>query len=223
MREFLEELFNNGELTVPGGQTQFEPAPVDDIVARFDAAARASIAGAAPSLDVAVAAWAAMLLASSVRLLVVRDAGTEEIDKAFVTRSPCPRAPGHPEVDYSADLFLSYLPGLAKFAKRLAADDPLLEKIRAIGTEWPLSSVGMEDIEASPGSVETFINHAGLRQLYVDRIFAAEETARVNHPLVAETVLASLGAHPELSPAIADAARKIAGNGAEWLNAARRQ
>lgn len=215
MQQFLEQLLATGEVTVPAAGGEFDPAPFDDALLQFDRAARLSMAGDAPKLEKDVAAWAAMLLAASIRLLVVRELGVEEIERAFHVSPPKPRTSGRPEVDYSADLFLRYLPNLAKFVKLLSAEDPLLKKIRGIAEAWPLSSVGMQDFSLTPAPVDSFVAHAGLRQLYVDRIFATGDLGRINHPAIAATILASLGAHPELSPEIAKAAREIAGKTSE--------
>src|SRR5690348_13399227 len=118
MRQFLEQLFNTGEVTVvPPGKT-FEPAGEESEheILRFDRAARLSLAGEAPALDLEVGTWAARLLAESARLAVARELGAEKVEEVFTRECPKPRTP---EVDYSTDLFLRYIPDLLKWVQRL--------------------------------------------------------------------------------------------------------
>jgi hypothetical protein len=207
MRPFLEQLFATGELTVPGSGAEFENDSFENEILLFDTAARRGMPGMAPALDPGVAAWAATLLAGAVRLVIVRDLGEEYVSRLFETGCPKPRSAGQPGIDYSADLFLRYLPQLVDFVKRLAPGDPLVEKLREVAASWPLSSVGMDGLV--PATIGTFVGHPGLRQLYVDRIMATGDTGRVNDPAVAETILASLGAHPELSSEMAKCAERL--------------
>ena len=167
-------------------------------ILRFDRAARLSMAGTAPRLNVAVATWAARMLAEAARLAIARELGPDYVRKVFSLSCPKPRSP---EVDYSADLFLRYLPGLVKLVERLAADDPLVARLRQLGAEWPLSSVGVKGL--SIALIEPFIDHPGLRQLYVDRILATGDTSRLSDPRVAAAVRSALGAYPELSSNVA--------------------
>ena len=128
---------------------------------------------------------------------------------------PCPhaRSASFPAVDYSADLFFRYFPGLVTLARRLAPADPLVDKIQAVISDWPLSSVGMEGV--APAPVDSFIMHPGLRQLYADRILASGASDRITHPLLAQTILVSIGAHIELSPDLAKIAQEIAASAAK--------
>lgn len=199
MRQFLEQLFTNGEVTVVPMGADFESGPeVNGEILRFDRAARLSMAGTAPTLDVAVATWAAKMLAESARFTIARDLGTEHIRRVFSQTCPKLRSP---EVDYSADLFLRYLPDLVNLVERLAADDPLAAHLRQLGADWPLSSVGIKGL--SIASIGSFIDHPGLRQLYVDRILATCDTSRLSDTQVAEAVRSALGAYPELSTTVA--------------------
>lgn len=207
MRQFLENLFSTGEVTVVPPGTDFEMGmEVSVEILRFDRAARLAMAGTAPRLNVAVATWAARMLAEAARLTIARELGPEHVRKVFSVSCPKPRSP---EVDYSADLFLRYLPDLVKVVERLAADDPLLAHLRQLGADWPLSSVGVKGLSLAP--IDPFIDHPGLRQLYVDRILATGDTSRLPDGRVALAVRSALGAYPELSPRVAKEVTVIAG------------
>lgn len=206
MKQFLDQLFSSGAVTVPQVGVPFDfGESFDAEVLQFDRAMRLSLAGTAPTLEIVVARWAAGLLAEAARLTVARDVGAIEMEK--ILSQPCPR-PRSAEVDYSADLFLRYLPELLAWIQRLAPGDPLVQHMRRLGGEWPLSSVGMRELTIAP--IEPFIGHAALRQLYVDRILATGDASRLDHPRVSEAVRIALGAHPELAPAMAKAVGLVA-------------
>ena len=74
MRVFLEQLFRNGQITVPpvGVELKFD-ADAERWVMKFDRAARLALPGAAPALDFAAAAWAARRQANACRLAIARE------------------------------------------------------------------------------------------------------------------------------------------------------
>lgn len=207
MRHFLEQLFATGEVTVvpPGADFQMS-AEVNEEIFRFDRVARLDLAGEAPELDLSVARWAAQMLAEAARLTIARDLGPQDLTRIFARNCPEPRSA---EVDYSADLFLRYLPDLIRLVERLAADDPLAARLRKLGAEWPLSSVGIKGIPI--GDLDPFLEHPALRQLYVDRILATGDVSRLADPRVALAARAALGAHPELAPGTAKEVGTVAG------------
>ena len=203
MRTFLEQLFRNGQVTVPPVGTDWEfDADAERWVIEFDRAARLSLPGAAPELHPAAAAWAAQRLADACRLAIARDAGAEEIRRVFSEQCPAERSAA---TDYSVDLFFRHLPDLLAWAQRVAANDPLVAALRRLAGEWPLSSVGIADI--TPHPIDPFIAHAGLRRLYADRIIARRDSSRLADARAAEAVRSALGAHAELAPGFAQVAR----------------
>ena len=206
MRQFLNQLLTTGAVTVPPAGVAFESSnEVELEVFQFDQSARLSLGGEAPALEMEVAIWAATLLGEAARLAIARELGAAEIAQVLTRQCPRPRSE---VVDYSADLFFRYLPELTAWVERLAGDDPLLDHLRRLGGEWPLSSVGMRGLRV--GCIEPFVVHPALRRLYVDRILAAGDVGRLTDPRVAEAVRAALGAHPELAPAVAEALGPVA-------------
>lgn len=195
MRHFLEQLFQSGQVSVPGPDGGFEEDEdaVASIILEFDQPARLVFPGVAPELDLAIAAWAARILAEISMLIVTRDLGSDEIAKRL--GRPCPR-PKSPSAHYSADLFFRYLPGLFVIVQRLAAEDPLLASIRRLAADWPLSSFGIDSIP-NP-DIDSFIDHPGMRQTYVDRILAHRAIDRLTDPRLIEAARAAIGDHSGL-------------------------
>lgn len=199
---FLHDLFEHGRLVVdpdPEGLAA-DPVALGAVLREFDRSARLNAPGTAPAFLEEVAVWAARLLYQSAQFLVCRDLGEPHVRAAF--RTPCP-APRGPATDYSADLMLSFLPQLIALARRLASGDPLVEELVKLAGEWPLSSVGVTEL--APGPLDCFIEDPCLRQWYADRILERNDLGRIADPRVAAILRESLGARPELSPAIARA------------------
>jgi hypothetical protein len=96
------------------------------------------------------------------------------------------------------DLAFRYLPELIGFARARAPADPLVDALLALATAWPLSSVGTGGI--GEVDVTPFIDHPGLRALYIDRILDRRDLARMGHPAVREAVGAAIGIHDRLAP-----------------------
>ena len=197
MQEFLRALRESGEIVV-----SVEPPPVLDAVAEqalreHEEAFRAELAPGVPPLAVDAAYWGAKKLYQSCQLLTLRDAPPSVADTTLLDRY---HGPHGAEAEYSVDLTLAYLPSLVHLAERVAPDDPVLDAIRQLASEWPLSSVGIAGIEAPTGLV--FWENRCLQKLYVDRVIAASDVSRLEDPLVAAAVRAALGANPELEPKI---------------------
>ncbi len=193
MREFLHALFESGHVSVASQLVAEDREEIAALVRDFDRVARLNLAGSAPELDLEVGKWAAKLLYRVSQLVVLRNIEAEEVAAAFREGCPSVRSPA---TDYSADLFLRYLPDVHAIARRLAADDPLVEQLEKLAADWPLSSVGIKDL--SRGSTETFIRDASLRQLYVDRIVENKAFQLAQEPEIAEEIRVSCAAWPEL-------------------------
>ncbi len=199
LRSFLLDLRNSGQVRV---QRVFafqarEVSDLEEALFDLDRAVRIEMPGEAPELALDSAVWGAITLYRASQFLVFRDLDAEQIERAL-TR-PCPGSEsGNPEVHYSVDLTLRHLPDLARLARGISRNDPLISNLAVLGREWPLSSVGMEDLgELNSGPV---LGHPSLRQLYADRILQQRDLPRLEDPGTREALRESLGAHPELAP-----------------------
>lgn len=178
------------------------PSPEDSDALPFltdlDRAARQELALPLPAFSAESALWAARLWYQLCRFVVCRDLGEDEINAACSVT--CPEGRG-PETDWSADLTLRHLPRMFQLARHLSNADPLLKSMRGIAVAWPLSSVGIPDLENL--SVKSFIHDSGLRRLYCDRIIATGDVSRLGDQRVDDALRADLGLHHDLAPALA--------------------
>jgi hypothetical protein len=194
-------------------------APIDkrelaagDVIETFDFVARTELAYDAPRLVPEVARWAAERLYRACQFLVYREVEADEVREGCAV--PCPAvAAVSPDVCYSADLILRYLPDVFALARGIAREDPLIDGLRSLARAWPLSSVGMPEVREV--DVSAFIDHPGLRRLYADRIIERNDRSRLGDAAVATAVREAIGAHPELAPSIWAALAPAAGGDME--------
>jgi hypothetical protein len=202
LAEFLQALFEHGKVRVgaPGDAIAGgEWAYVDAVLAERHAAEGAEFPGAIPALAPA-ARWATEQFYRACQFTVYRDAGVEKIAAAL--SQPCPAAPAATR-HVSVDLVFCFLPDLYRLAHAASPGDPLCERLRTWAAEWPLSSIGMADV--NPPHIDDVLEHAGLRTRYVDRIIARRDRSRLSEPRVRQAVLAALGNYRELAADLAGA------------------
>ncbi len=198
LSHFLERFLNQGEAAVAAGGAP----PVDDralgVLAEWEQNARLELAGDPPEFISAAAGWAAIMVYDACRFVVCRDVSAEEVAAAFARKPPVARSPA---VDWSVDVVLRQLPEVFRLARHLSPNDPLVKELQALAAVWPLSSVGITGLENL--DLDSFIGHPALRQLYADRILAAEDVSRLGAPRCDAVLREALGAYHELSPTIA--------------------
>ena len=134
-----------------------------------------------------------------------------DTDASTVTRllaEPCP-FPAGAAAQFSADLTLQYLPAIFRMAQALAPGDPLLASLRNLAGLWPLSGTGVplgsgQDVPmADPAAWEALRTHAGLWQLFLDRLLQRPDSPWLRHPDVVSGLTRLLGAYGrELAPAL---------------------
>ena len=187
------------------GRAVVSPQPLADdvgdalsVLRRMDTLARHEFVLALPEFAPAAALWAARLFYNLCQFTVCRDIGEERVVASC--RMPCP-SPRCPETDWSVDLVLRHLPRLFQLARHLSNADPLVHQMKQIATTWPLSSVGIAELENI--QVDSFIGHAGLRRLYADRIILQGDTCRLGNSRLDEMLRGDLGVHRELAPTLA--------------------
>jgi hypothetical protein len=218
---FLSDLAATGRVTVargmgldpeggrrppagPSGPLPDETERLDGALARLYEQACRELPPGAPPLDREAAAWSAFLLYRACQFLVHRELGEELVEESLSI--PCPSRPS-PSVCLSVDLTFRHLPDVIALSRGIAREDPLVRRLVALAGQWPLSAVGAG---VDPGDPAPFAGDPSLLALYVDRILATGDVARLAHPLVADAARRALGAHPDLASAAAralDAAR----------------
>lgn len=201
METFLRSLRGSGEIVV----TSDPPPPLDEVTAaalrEHEAILRRELPPAPPPLDIEAAYWGATRLYRACQILAIREAPAELVHEALT--EPYESGSG-PAVDYAVDQTFQYLPSLFRLVERVAAADPLLDDLKRLGADWPLSSVGMPDVAPAPARTElAFLDHPCLRRLYVDRILETKDASRLSDETTRASVRAALGAYPELAPELA--------------------
>ena len=192
-------LFEGGNVRVdpPGaaGAAGIDERALADAIVRVEADRRMELAGDAPALVLPVATWAAQLVYAACQFLVYREVDPQMVSEGL--SRPCPAAKS-PAVCYSVDIAMRVLPELLRIARAASPEDVLVQSLKNLAREWPLSSVGepVEEADVSP-----FIEHPSLRQLYADRIIASADATRLTDARVREAVRATIGAYPKLAAA----------------------
>jgi hypothetical protein len=228
---FLTALEEGGRARVPAAPDLELPDPrrddpsLDERLRALAARVRAGLAHEPPPLSLPAARWGLRVAYVAAQALVHRAIAADVIEREL--GAPCP-APPSPSTTLSADLALSVLPDLQRLARGLGDGDPLRVALLALARAWPLSSVGMgplgpldlsttsarledsarEEIEIPPRrlvGISMILSDPSLRALYVDRILARRDLARLGEPRVDAAVREALGARPDLCPPVARA------------------
>jgi hypothetical protein len=205
LQEFTRSLWAGGELVL----SQNTAPDANDIalgvseLRQLEIEYRLGLPGQPPGFDPQAAEWALTSLYRACQFLVYRELPEELLRSDLSRKYPADLSPA---VCYSVDLSFRFLPDILRMARAASAHDPLVECLRNWAKDWPLSSVGIVDVE--PGSVAGFLDDLSLRTIYIDRILATQDRTRLTDERVAAAVRIALGGFRELSPAIYDAVQQ---------------
>jgi hypothetical protein len=197
---FVLGLFEGGQVEVP----DIEPLCTSDLNAAssaiqcFEPDYRLSLAGEPPLLDQDAAMWSATKLYRASQLLLFRDHDAATVDRELDPK--CPSLDGA-SAHYSVDLLMRFLPDLVRLARSVAKDDPLVTHLLKWASDWPLSSVGIEQIQVEQRARDV-LDHPSLLTLYVDRIIERKDTSRLTDSKVTDAVRQAIGWHRDLAPEI---------------------
>lgn len=189
---FIQSLISTGAVTV-AGDVRVSGAEDYSRVASLLGAAHGidagHLAGEAPAFDSKAAQWAAEILYRAIQCHFLRYLTDDKV----LSLLPAYDGEATPEAIYSVDLTLRHLPAFFHLVRHTTPGDVLLHRLKSIAAAWPLSSVGIDTGEAvNPQAV---MDHPSLRMLYIDRIIAAKDTARCQHPDVLRAVQEVIGDH----------------------------
>lgn len=218
--DFLSQLMHQGRVYAPPVRptTPEEIEPAWRLLEQIEQTYRLELPGRPPPLDRDVATWAASQFFLAAQFLVDRDAGEELLRFALQPGPPwimqpanASAAPAPPAaaIHYSVDLTFRFLPDLYRLASAAARQDPLVAMLKVWGARWPLSSPGVPWPEnaasdrPTAAALEAIADDDCLLRLYVDRIIASRDAARLASPRIREAVRAALGLHRELSRELA--------------------
>jgi hypothetical protein len=168
------------------------------LLADFNETYRLELAHEPPELNRAALLWAAKQVRCAASVLTYREAELEQLQQALSEK--CPEA-ASASVVYSVDLTFRFLPDLVRLAKAASPQDPLVAILRDWASQWPLSSVGIADINVTESL--QWLDDPSLRQLYVDRILAEQDASRLADPRTLEAVRIAVGGQSHLVPKLA--------------------
>lgn len=200
---FLCSLRENGRAElVPGegkledqvrnaGSDAVEREQVDRVLREWYADAVMEFPGVAPSYHQEAAHWGAILLFRASCYLSFREIEEEEIRRGLLGEMP---DGGTVEAHVSADLCLRHWPDVMRMARALSESDLLVQVMRIVAAEIPLSSLGPLSAEQKDCPVFT---HPGALQLLTERALARNDHERVKDERIARLVREKLGAYTE--------------------------
>ena len=206
LRFLAQALLDGGRVVLPLGEAPpvLEDESCDDILRALDSAARAEAPRGVPELRLPPARWGLGRVCRFAQLIVDRRETIETIGEELEREcfELAPRG-DDPAVVWSVDLCLSRLTEIERQVRGLAAGDPLVGTLRRLGGAWPLSSVGMPDVEVHPAGLVVLERHPALRRHYLDRVLGTQDQSRLDVEWVRRDARVALGAHEQLAPRIA--------------------
>ena len=192
LADFLQSLFAEGKVVANGKLYPFSPDELraaEQLLRQFYSEDILEMPALAPAFHAEAALGGAQYLFCAVQLIINRD-----LDEAAVEQhlAGLPE-PASPEIIFSADLTLRYLPELFGLAKGLSPLDIVATKLKETAACWPFSSVGV-DI-GTEYTLENIVGHPSLKFAYTDRILAKKDKTRAQHPLIKDLISEMLGAY----------------------------
>lgn len=183
-------LFTEGKAVATGDLSGFDPDDLkvaERVLQQFYEEDALEMPSQVPAFNAEAALHAAQYIYNAVQLIIHRDLDDETVEKHLAGLPE----PASPEVIYSADLTLRYLPELFSLARGLSPLDIVVTKLKATATRWPFSSVGVEP--EGEYTLENILGHASLKYAYADRILVKKDKNRAGHPQAKELIATILG------------------------------
>ncbi len=196
LNRFLCLLFEHGHVQVAGFAdiNNADRVAASETLLQTEAAWRMNVPAGAPDFHPGAALWSAEQFFRCCQFAVQREIDIVAIDGAL--SGNCPDS-GASAAHYSADLTLRFLPDLTDLIAGIASSDPLVAHLHALGRSFPLSSVGMKDVEDI--NIEVIAQDDCLMQMYVDRIVDRSAQERAENQAVQQWIQRSIGVHGALA------------------------
>ena len=196
LSEFIQELFETGRVKVPPPDMELPgTSTIDSSLNRAEATRAADMPGDPPEFKTPLANWAASMVFRACQALIDRTINQERLAASIgVAYSGEVDASAH----YSVDLVLRYMPDLLRLSKQVSDADPLNTFIMQWATDWPLSSVGIPDVQVE--NLDVILEHPSLKMHYIDRVIERQDLPRLEDPRVHTTILNHAGMYHDLLP-----------------------
>src|SRR5207253_2041538 len=137
----------------------------------------------------------AVILYRACQCLVYRDLELHQALPEQKVRGPGARTPAD---HYSADVVLRFLPDVWRLSRDVASADPLVKYLQELAGLWPLSSIGMPDVQVA--HLGEFLDDRCLVTLYADRILDRKDRSRLADPRARSAVQSAIGPFTDLAP-----------------------
>lgn len=195
LTEFVNDLFVHGRvrLTTDESPSDADLSEACATVARFEKTMQLDLPGTPPAIDEPALRWALASFYQACQFQVYRHLGATSLAERFAEEPP---RSSTAEAHYSVDLIFRFLPDLVTLARSGSPDDPLLVVLQSWSELWPLSSVGVSDL--NPPHCESILANECLLRLYVDRILRTQDTSRLTDQRIRDEVSRAVGAFPDL-------------------------
>lgn len=192
LSHFIQTLLYDGSVTVHGQLLVFDEADIvatKQLLHKYYLEDSLEMPGIAPAYSESAALWAAEYLYKAVQLTVLRDIKEQQVIEVLQNYTD----PITPDVIYSADLMLRYLPALFHLAKGLSPADVLVITLKKLAAQWPFSSVGIE--LSLPADEADIMTNPSLSQAYIDRIIQQKDRKRVTSLALEKRIYQVVGNH----------------------------
>ncbi|WP_153796016.1 hypothetical protein [Foetidibacter luteolus] len=189
---FISTLLSEGKVTIEGSLYQFEEEDVQQaliLLRRYHQEDSLEMPYTAPGFSEEAAIWAAKFFYQAIQLTVIRETEDAVIQQMLTNFE----GPVTPEVIYSADLVLRYLPALFNLAKGLAPADILVKELTRIAGLWPFSSPGIQVKQAT--DYTTVFANPSLKQAFTDSIIRLGDLEKASDPVIRNSIIEALGQH----------------------------
>jgi hypothetical protein len=199
MLEFVRQLLSVGQviLNTADVPSDEEIESAVELCLKIEEQQRSELPLVPPVVDEAWLQWALVMMYSACQLQVFRNLDETEISLRLSSNWPKPPDSSSASHHYSVDIAMRFLPDLYLLVNNSMSNDPLAIKLREWSECWPLSSVGMADVNSDSSVV---LSHACLRSMYVDRIIERQDKSRLQDEAVRKAVDAALGAYADSKP-----------------------
>lgn len=190
LRSYEEVLLFNNLLQVTEGNQQ----EAVDFLAKEHRHESVNYPFAAPPFDGEAALWAAKTVYLASQLLLYREHREADLPSLFTAYQNEMTA----SAVLSADLVLRFLPDVVLQLKAIDPEDGLIPLLEEQLITWHYSGVRYP-LTAEKLNFDWLTSSGCLRQLYVDRVIAAQNLALAKHPQMKQEVAAALGLYaPQL-------------------------
>ena len=198
LKTFLTGLWETGqpELTCSHRATAEEAEQVAADLIAFERTYRQVLPAEMPSFCPVSGQWATLMLYRACQCIVCRDIDADSA-RAMLCAAPTPDV-NTPAAHYSVDVLFRFLPDLVQRCGQTAEQDAVYDVLMAWCQQWPLSSVGVPDIQSV--ALEPIVMHRPLMTLYLNRVVAKRDARRAEHPEVQSLLREVAGEHAHLVP-----------------------